>query len=111
MPRPATAGRSAQSSPWCWCTASRWTAAAGTFSAGRWQPKLVERARRMVNDLVWGVTRAYAYGDRTVPTWLVDFAHTMISENAVDALVEFVDTLNSHDRVAALPALAECETL
>jgi pimeloyl-ACP methyl ester carboxylesterase len=76
-----------------------------------WQPRLVERARAMVSDLIWGVTRAYAYGDRTVDSWLVDFVHTMISLNAVDALVDFVDTLNTHDRVAALPALMETETL
>lgn len=76
-----------------------------------WQPRLVERARAMVNDLVWGVTRAYAYGDRTVSSWLVDFVHAMISANAVDALVDFTDTLDTHDRVAALPALAGCESL
>jgi pimeloyl-ACP methyl ester carboxylesterase len=76
-----------------------------------WQPQLVERARGMVGDLVWGITRAYAYGDRAVSRWLVDFVHMMISANAVDALVDFVDTLNTHDRLAALPALASCETL
>jgi pimeloyl-ACP methyl ester carboxylesterase len=76
-----------------------------------WQPRLVERARTLVNDLVWGVTRAYAYGDRRVSSWLVDFVHSMISMNAVDALVDFMDTLDSHDRVAALPALAGCESL
>jgi len=76
-----------------------------------WQPRLVERARAMVSDLIWGVTRAYAYGDRAVDTWLVDFVHTMISLNAVDALVDFVDTLNTHDRMAALPALMETDTL
>jgi pimeloyl-ACP methyl ester carboxylesterase len=76
-----------------------------------WQPRLVERARALVNDLVWGVTRAYAYGDRRVSSWLVDFVHSMISMNAVDALVDFMDTLDTHDRVAALPALAGCESL
>ena len=35
----------------------------------------------------------------------------MISANAVDALTDFVDTLGTHDRVAALPALAGCEVL
>ncbi|MBO0848700.1 MAG: alpha/beta hydrolase [Pseudonocardia sp.] len=76
-----------------------------------WQPRIVERARVLVNDLAWGVTRAYAYGDRRVSSWLVDFVHSMISANAVDALVDFMDTLDSHDRVAALPALAGCESL
>ena len=76
-----------------------------------WQPRLVERTRRLITDLIWGVTRAYAYGDRAVDTWLVDFVHTMISANAVDALVDFVDTLNTHNRLAALPALKQTETL
>lgn len=35
----------------------------------------------------------------------------MISANALDALTDFVDTVGSHDRVAALPALASCELL
>ncbi len=43
--------------------------------------------------------------------WLVDLVDTMISANAVDALIDFVDTVGSHDRVAALPALATCEVL
>jgi pimeloyl-ACP methyl ester carboxylesterase len=77
----------------------------------RWQPALVERTRTLVGDLVWGVTRAYAYGDRRVDRWLVDFVHEMISANGVGALTDFVDTLDTHDRLAALPALAHCPVL
>ncbi len=77
----------------------------------RWQPRLVERIRKLGSDLIWGITRAYAYGDRGVEPWLVDLVHTMISANGVDALTDFVDTLGTHDRVAALPALASCDTL
>ena len=76
-----------------------------------WQPNLVERTRALIGDLIWGVTRAYAYGDRTVATWLVDFVHTMISANSVDALVDFLDSLNSHDRLGALPGLAHADTV
>jgi pimeloyl-ACP methyl ester carboxylesterase len=76
-----------------------------------WQPTLVERTRSLIGDLIWGVTRAYAYGDRKVAIWLVDFVHTMISANSVDALVDFLDTLNSHDRLAALPGLASADTV
>jgi len=81
----------------------------------RLRPKFVERVRRMATDLIWGITRAYSYGDssgdRGVEPWLVDLVHTMISRNGVDALVDFVDTLGTHDRLAALPALAACEVL
>ncbi|MGI8817176.1 MAG: alpha/beta fold hydrolase [Pseudonocardia sp.] len=77
----------------------------------RAQPKLVELVRRLGNDLIWGITRAYSYGDRPVDPWMVDLVHSMVSANGVDALVGFVDALGTHDRLAALPALASCEVL
>jgi pimeloyl-ACP methyl ester carboxylesterase len=83
----------------------------GVGTLARMAPKTVERTRRMVADLVWGITRAYSYGDRDVDVHLVDFVHAMISANGVDALVDFVDTLNTHDRLAALPGLAHCRAL
>jgi len=83
----------------------------GVGELARLRPRFVERVRRLIDDLIWGITRAYSYGDRAVEPWLVDLVHTMISANGVDALVDFVDTLGTHDRVAALPALARCEVL
>jgi pimeloyl-ACP methyl ester carboxylesterase len=83
----------------------------GVGLIARLQPKLVEGVRRAVGDVVWAITRNYAYGDRGVAPGLVDHVDTMISANAVDALIDFVDTVGSHDRVAALPALAGCEVL
>ncbi|NMH99124.1 alpha/beta fold hydrolase [Pseudonocardia acidicola] len=83
----------------------------GVGLLARVQPKLVEGVRRAAGDLIWAVTRSFAYGDRPVDHSLVDLVDTMISSNAVDALTDFVDTLGSHDRLAALPALAGCEVL
>ena len=77
----------------------------------RLQPRLVEGVRRVAGDVIWAVTRSFAYGDRNVEPWLVDLVDTMISANAVDALTDFVDTVGSHDRLAALPALSNCEVL
>jgi pimeloyl-ACP methyl ester carboxylesterase len=77
----------------------------------RLQPTLVETARKALGDVIWSLTRSFAYGDRNVAPWLVDLVDTMISANAVDALIDFADTVNSHNRVAALPALAGCEVL
>lgn len=77
----------------------------------RVQPGLVKAVRATAGDLIWAVTRRMAYGDRKVAPWLVDLVDTMISTNAVDALTDFVDTLGSHDRLAALPGLAACEVL
>jgi pimeloyl-ACP methyl ester carboxylesterase len=75
------------------------------------QPSLVEGVRKAAGDLIWAITRRFAYGDRSVAPWLVDLVDAMISANAVDALTDFVDTIGSHNRVAALPALATCEVL
>jgi pimeloyl-ACP methyl ester carboxylesterase len=77
----------------------------------RLQPTLVETARKALGDVIWSLTRSFAYGDRNVAPWLVDLVDTMISTNAVDALIDFADNVNSHDRVAALAALAGCEVL
>ncbi|GAY10148.1 alpha/beta fold hydrolase [Pseudonocardia sp. N23] len=83
----------------------------GVGLLARVQPKLVEGVRRAAGDLIWSITRSYAYGDRSVDPALVDLVDTMIGANAVDALTDFVDTLGTHDRIAALPALAGCEVL
>jgi pimeloyl-ACP methyl ester carboxylesterase len=77
----------------------------------RLQPTLVEGVRRAAGDVIWAITRSFAYGDENVDPWLVDLVDAMISANAVDALTDFVDTVGSHDRIAALPALAGCEVL
>jgi pimeloyl-ACP methyl ester carboxylesterase len=77
----------------------------------RLQPRLVEGVRRAAGDVIWAITRSFAYGDRNVAPWLVDLVDAMISANAVDALTDFVDTVGGHDRIAALPALSGCEVL
>jgi pimeloyl-ACP methyl ester carboxylesterase len=76
-----------------------------------WQPMLIAGARRVGHDLIWALTRRFAYGDRRIDPARVDLVDSMISANAVDALTDFVDTLGTHDRVAALPALSGCEVL
>jgi pimeloyl-ACP methyl ester carboxylesterase len=76
-----------------------------------WQPGLVEGARRVSDALIWTLTRYFAYGNRRIDRARVDLVHAMIGANAVDALTDFVDTLGTHDRLAALPALADCEVL
>jgi pimeloyl-ACP methyl ester carboxylesterase len=83
----------------------------GVGLLARLQPTLVETARRALGDVLWSLTRSFAYGDRNVAPWLVDLVDKMIGANAVDALIDFTDTVNSHDRIAALPALASCEVL
>jgi pimeloyl-ACP methyl ester carboxylesterase len=76
-----------------------------------WQPVVVEGVRRAGHTLIWTITRHFAFGDRHVDAARVDLVDSMISANAVDALTDFVDTLGTHDRIAALPALSGCEVL
>jgi pimeloyl-ACP methyl ester carboxylesterase len=76
-----------------------------------WQPVLVEGVRHAGHTLIWTLTRRFAYGDRRIDPARVDLVDSMISANAVDALTDFVDTLGTHDRLAALPALAGSEVL
>jgi pimeloyl-ACP methyl ester carboxylesterase len=83
----------------------------GVGLIARLQPRLVEGVRRALGDVIWAITRSYAYGDRKIDPALVDLVDTMIGTNAVDALTDFVDTIGGHDRRAALPALARCEVL
>jgi pimeloyl-ACP methyl ester carboxylesterase len=76
-----------------------------------WQPGLVAGVRKVGHTLIWNLTRHFAYGDRRIEPARVDLVDSMISANAVDALTDFVDTLGTHDRLAALPALSGCEVL
>jgi pimeloyl-ACP methyl ester carboxylesterase len=85
------------------------TRVVGEFA--RWQPGLVETVRRLGSDIIWGMVRAYGYGSSEVDPALVELVNDMIAANAVEALHDFVDTLGTHDRLAALPALATCEVL
>jgi pimeloyl-ACP methyl ester carboxylesterase len=85
------------------------TRAVGMFAG--WQPGLVEAVRRAGHVLIWPLTRYFAYGDRKIDNARVDLVDAMISANAVDALTDFIDTIGTHDRRSALPALATCELL
>lgn len=85
------------------------TRALGTLAA--WQPALVETGRRALGDVIWAITKRFAYGDRQVDPRMVDLVDIMIDSNAVGALTDFVDTLGTHDRLAALAGLSGSEVL
>ncbi|GAA2664056.1 MULTISPECIES: alpha/beta fold hydrolase [Actinosynnema] len=75
------------------------------------QPSAVEWARRRANILTWSGIRALAFGDRGVPTSLVDLMDEMIAGIKVQVLTEFLETLGTHDRYKALAGLRHCEVL
>ncbi|ASU80119.1 alpha/beta hydrolase [Actinopolyspora erythraea] len=77
----------------------------------QWQPGLVESARRSGSHVAWSVVRGLAFGDHGVDTALVDLTDDMISSTTVETVTDFLDTLGSHDRTAALAGLRHSEVL
>ncbi|GAB3295058.1 alpha/beta fold hydrolase [Parasphingorhabdus pacifica] len=81
----------------------------GTLAA--LQPTLVERARKTGNQLTWSIVRGLAFGDRRVSPSLVDLMVKMIGATSVEVVTDFLETIGSHDRKAALAGLRHCEVL
>jgi pimeloyl-ACP methyl ester carboxylesterase len=75
------------------------------------QPGLVERARRTGGQMTWSIVRGLAFGDRTVSPALVDLMDRMISGTTIEVVTDFLDTIGTHDRKAALAGLRYCEVL
>lgn len=75
------------------------------------QPELVERVRRTGGQLAWSIVRALSFGDREVSPSLVDLMNKMISATTVEVVTDFLETLGSHDRKAALAGLRHTEVL
>ncbi|MDR7302526.1 alpha/beta fold hydrolase [Haloactinomyces albus] len=76
-----------------------------------WQSGLVERARRTGSQLTWSIVRNLAFGGGEVSTALVDLVDDMIAGTTVEVVTDFLDTIGSHDRKAALAGLRHCEVL
>jgi pimeloyl-ACP methyl ester carboxylesterase len=77
----------------------------------RSRPQPFERGRRMGTDLAFLLTRFGGFGDRDVSPAVVQFVETMGAQTPVDVIAEFYDTFTTHDKLAALDALREVETL
>jgi pimeloyl-ACP methyl ester carboxylesterase len=76
-----------------------------------WQPGLVEWARKAGGQLTWSAIRGLAFGDRRVSPKLVDLMDTMIDGTSLKTITDFVRTLGSHNRYAALAGLRHCKVL
>lgn len=71
---------------------------------------LVERGRRAGSDIAYLLTKIYSFGSN-VPPSLTDFVHRMLSATPIDVVAEFLPTLESHDKRAALAAVGQVDTL
>ncbi|SHE41731.1 Pimeloyl-ACP methyl ester carboxylesterase [Streptoalloteichus hindustanus] len=83
----------------------------GLATLAGWQPGLLERARRVGDRLNWGAVRALAFGDRQVDPRRVDLVHRMLADTSVRSITDFLPTLGTHHRYAALAGLRQCEVL
>lgn len=76
-----------------------------------WQPELVEWVRQASNGLTRPAVRRLSFGSSAVPPSLVRFMIRMLRVTPVSVLTNFLPTLNTHDRYAALAGLRHCEVV
>ncbi len=76
-----------------------------------WQPGLVELIRAAGGQLTRTATRTLGFGSRAVSPSLVDFLVDMLDVTPVRVLADFIETLGSHNRYAALAGLQHCRVL
>ncbi|GHF88249.1 alpha/beta hydrolase [Amycolatopsis bartoniae] len=83
----------------------------GVGGLAGWQPGLVEFVRAAGGQLTRPAVRRLSFGSRDVPSEVVDFLLEMLAVTPVRGLVNFVDTLGSHNRYAALAGLKHAHVL
>ncbi len=76
-----------------------------------WQPGLVEFVRAAGGQLTRRAVRTLAFGSKDVPTEVVDFTMEMLDGNPVRVLADFIETLGTHNRYAALAGLKHTHVL
>lgn len=71
----------------------------------RRQPDVIERTRTAGRHLIWSLTRKLAFGDPAVSPALVELMDTMLRSTSLEVMTDFLPTLGSHNRYAALAGL------
>jgi pimeloyl-ACP methyl ester carboxylesterase len=77
----------------------------------RGRPQLFEGGRRLGTDVAFLATKRAAFGVGDISPSLVEFVEKMTADTPVDVIAEFYDTFMSHDKLEALGALKDVETL
>jgi pimeloyl-ACP methyl ester carboxylesterase len=83
----------------------------GIGKVAGWRPELVEKVRGLGDGLVWNSIRVLAFGDQKISPSLVDLTANMINSTPVRVITDYLETLNTHNRYAALAGLRHCEVL
>ena len=73
----------------------------------RRQANLIERGRAAGSDLAWVFTRKLSFGSKDVPASTVEYLTNMIASTRIEVIADFYPALITHDKLAALPVLAE----
>ncbi|TDV47189.1 alpha/beta fold hydrolase [Actinophytocola oryzae] len=76
-----------------------------------WRPGVVEFVRAAGGGLTRRAVRSLAFGGRDVPPEIVDFTMEMLDANPVRVLADFIETLGTHNRYAALAGLKHTRVL
>lgn len=76
-----------------------------------WQPGLVELARAAGGQLTRRAVRSLAFGSRDVAPDQVDLLLELLDATPVRVLADFIDTLGTHNRYAALAGLRHTHVL
>jgi pimeloyl-ACP methyl ester carboxylesterase len=77
----------------------------------RRQANLVERGRAVGTDIAWVFTRRLSFGSKDVPAATVEFLTNMIAATRIEVIADFYPALMSHDKLAALPVLADTDVV
>lgn len=83
----------------------------GVGELAGWQPGLVEFVRAAGGQLTRPAVRRLSFGSREVHPQVVDFLLEMLSVTPVRGLVNYIGTLGSHNRYAALAGLKHAHVL
>jgi pimeloyl-ACP methyl ester carboxylesterase len=83
----------------------------GVSRLADWRPGLVELVRAAGGGITRRAIRSLAFGHGEISSSLVDFMLEMINVTPVRVLTDFVDTLNTHNRYAALAGLQHAHVL
>jgi len=76
-----------------------------------WQPGVVEMVRAAGGRLTRRAVRSLAFGSKDVPSPLVDLLLELLDATPTRVLADFIDTLGTHNRYAALAGLKHTPVL
>jgi pimeloyl-ACP methyl ester carboxylesterase len=76
-----------------------------------WQPRTVELLRAAGGQLTRRAVRSLAFGSKDVSPSLVTFLLELLDETPTRVLADFIDTLGTHNRYAALAGLKHTHVL